>query len=59
LRLKELRQACCARKNWGNIEAARRREEGKPTTEDLRKEIPLVWRKTFENGIPGGKCYSL
>jgi len=57
--LEELKHASCASKNWRNIEASEAKRGWKATTENLRKGIPPVWRETFENGIPGGKCYSL
>ena len=49
LKLEELKQACCASKNCGNTEAAKRREQGKPTSQNLRRKIPLDWRETFGN----------
>jgi len=54
-----MKKAGLGHKNGKYNQETRRREEGKAATEDLRKGIPLVWGETFENGIPGGKCYSL
>jgi len=59
LERKRVKKAGLGHKNGKYNQETRRREEGKAATEDLRKGIPLVWRETFENGIPGGKCYSL
>ncbi|RLG23650.1 hypothetical protein DRN85_08985, partial [Methanosarcinales archaeon] len=49
LKLEKVKQAGFGYKNRKDIEETRRREKGKNTTEDLRKEIPLDWRETFGN----------
>jgi len=59
LRLEGQKEAGFGDRNWRDMEEKRGREREITRTEELRKEIPLVWRETFENRIFGGELLSL
>jgi len=59
LKLEKLKEAFCVSESCGDIKEKRQEPKKRKSTEDLRKGIPLVWRETLEDGIPGGKRYSL